>query len=274
MPVSAKTAAFEDTTSLGAKAASEGDGAQRAAAQRVDADVFAHVGSHYWAIRRATWAIRRLWLDANLVGAENVPEAGPVILAANHLSFIDSPLLMFGLDRPVSMLGKAEYLQGRATKWLFPAAGMIPVDRSGRGLVESLRCAERRLDQGEIVGLFPEGTRSRSGELHRGRSGVAHLALKTGAPIVPVGIVGSDLVQAPDAAIPRFRGRVELRFGSAIDMGRWIDQPPNSETKAAITAHVMSSIAALSGQRYVDAFASLPPDAAARPEHMIHPSCG
>lgn len=237
-------------------------------------DVYERVGAHYWAIRRASWLVRRWWLDARLVDADNVPDTGPVILAANHLSFIDSPLLMFGLDRQVSMLGKAEYLQGRATRWLFPAAGMIPVDRSGKGLVESLRCAEGRLAKGEIVGIFPEGTRSRNGELRRGRSGVAHLALKSGAPIVPVGIIGTDHVQAPDTRVPRFRGRVELRFGSPIDMGPWAGRLPNAEVKAEITAHVMASIAALSGQVYRDEFATLAPCDPARPESMLHPSFG
>ncbi len=236
--------------------------------------VFDRVGRHYWAVRRATWAVRHLWLDTQLVDAANVPDDGPVILAANHLSFIDSPLLMFGLDRQVSMLGKAEYLQGRATGWLFPAAGMIPVDRSGKGLVESLRCAERRLENGEIVGIFPEGTRSQTGELFRGRSGVAHLALRTGAPIVPVGIVGSAQVQAPDSKLPSFRGRIELRFGSPIDIGPWIDRPTNAETKAAITEQVMASIAALSGQVYRDEFASLTTDRGDDPETMLHPSYG
>ncbi len=173
---------------------------------------FDRVGTRYWAIRRLTWPVRRLWLDVQLIDTGNVPSDGPVILAANHLSFIDSPLLMFGLDRRVTMLGKAEYLDGRISSWIFPAAGMIPVDRSGRGLVESLRFAEQRLDDGEIIGLFPEGTRSRGGELRRGRPGAAHLALRTGAPIVPVGIMGTDVVQAPGARAPKLRGRIDLRF--------------------------------------------------------------
>ncbi len=231
-------------------------------------DVFERVGTHYWAVRRASWAIRRLWLDTQLFDVANVPDHGPVILAANHLSFIDSPLMMFGLDRKVSVLGKAEYLHRTSTRWLFPAAGMIPVDRSGKGLVESLRCAENLLANGEIVGIFPEGTRSRSGELYKGRSGVAHLALKSGAPIVPVGIIGSDGVQSPDSIRPRFRGRVELRFGSPIDMGPWVDRPRNAETKAEITEQVMASIASLSGQTRRDAYAS------ARSDTMMHPSYG
>ncbi|MEZ5230452.1 MAG: lysophospholipid acyltransferase family protein [Acidimicrobiales bacterium] len=238
--------------------------------------VFDRVGSHYWAVRRATAPIRHWWLDTTLVDVGNVPDDGPVILAANHLSFLDSPLLMFGLDRQVTMLGKAEYLQGWATRRLFPSAGMIPVDRSGRGLVESLRRAERVLTTDGVVGIFPEGTRSRTGDLYRGRSGVAHLALKTGAPIVPVGIIGSDAVQSPDSRLPRFRGRVELRFGSPIDMGPWVDRPKNADTKTEITGAVMRSIAALSGQYYRDEFAPIPTTdpAAPLPDSMLHPAFG
>ncbi len=220
-------------------------------------DSFDRVGNHYWATRRATWPLRRFWLDVELVNANNVPSDGPVILAANHLSFLDSPLLMFSLPRRVSFLGKAEYLNSRWTRWLFPASGMIPVDRSGKGLAESMHHAESRLANGEIVGLFPEGTRSRSGGLHRGRPGVAHLALHTGAPIVPVGVIGTDGVQPPGARIPR-RGKVQLRFGSPIDLGPWAGQAPTGAVKREIADAVMASIAALTGQSYVDEFATIP----------------
>lgn len=194
------------------------------------------------------WPIHKLWLDVRLDDAGNVPDAGGVILAANHLSFLDSLLLMFCLPRPVSFMGKAEYLDGALTKRVFPAAGMIPVDRSGRGVRESLRQASARLDAGEIVGIFPEGTRSRDGHLHPGHPGAAHLALRTGAPIVPVGIIGSDRVQPPDARIPTFRGRIELRFGSPIDLGPWAGSRPTGTTRREITAEVMRAIASLSGQ--------------------------
>nr|WHW29303.1 putative 1-acyl-sn-glycerol-3-phosphate acyltransferase [uncultured bacterium] len=218
---------------------------------------FDRVGNHYWATRRVTWPVRKLWLDVELIKPENVPRDGPVILAANHLSFLDSPLLMFSLPRQVSILGKAEYLDSRWTRWLFPASGMIPVDRSGRGLVESMRHAEARLADGEIVGIFPEGTRSRSGGLHRGHPGVAHLALHSGAPIVPVGVTGTDCVQPPGARMPR-RGKVQLRFGSPIDLGRWAGRAPTSGVKREIADAVMVSIRALTGQSYVDEFAAIP----------------
>ena len=216
------------------------------------------VGKWYWTTRRLSWPIRRHWLDVELIDAANVPDSGGVVLAANHLSFLDSMLLMHGLPRQVTFLGKAEYLGAWHTRTLFPAAGMIPVDRSGRGVARSLEWACARLRAGEIVGIFPEGTRSRDGRLHRGHSGVAHLALHTGAPIVPVGIIGSDRAQPPGARLPSRGASVVLRFGSPIDLGPHLGRRPTSSLKRTVTDEVMQAIAALSGQDYVDDFAPLP----------------
>ncbi len=216
------------------------------------------VGRHYWAARRAAWPLRRLWLDTNIENIENVPSEGGVILAANHLSFLDSLLLMHSVPRQASFLGKAEYLDDRVTRMLFPAAGMIPVDRTGRGVGRSLGQAACKLDAGEIVGIFPEGTRSRDGLLHRGHAGVAHLALKTGAPIVPVGIIGTDAAQAPGDRMPSRGAKVTLRFGSPIDRGRWAGRRPTSSVKREIADLVMREIGALSGQEYVDEYAHTP----------------
>lgn len=205
------------------------------------------VGRHYWATRRISLPWRRMWLRVDLDGVESVPTSGPVILAPNHLSFLDSMVLMYELPRPVTFLGKAEYLAHPVTRRLFPAAGMIPVDRSGRGVAASLRAAAKRLEAGGIVGLFPEGTRSRDGLLHDGHLGVAHLALHTGAPIVPVGIIGTDQVQPPDRRLPR-RGDVRVRFGAPIDLGRWAGRGRSAGVKREITDELMDAIAGLSGQ--------------------------
>lgn len=206
------------------------------------------VGRHYWATRRISLPWRRMWLRVQLDGAESVPASGPVILAPNHLSFLDSMVLMYELSRPVTFLGKAEYLAHPVTRRLFPAAGMIPVDRTGRGVATSLRAAAKRLDEGGIVGIFPEGTRSRDGLLHAGHLGVAHLALHTDAPIVPVGIIGTDQVQPPDRRLPRLRGEVRVRFGAPIDLGRWAGRGRSACVKREITDELMDAIAALSGQ--------------------------
>lgn len=212
------------------------------------------IGRWYWTTRRVSWPFRRFWLDVEIDGADNVPPSGPVVLAANHLSFLDSLLLMYSLPRPVFFLGKAEYLSGRVTRRLFPAAGMIPVDRTGRGLARSLDQAAQRLAGGDIIGIFPEGTRSRDGLLHRGHPGVAHLALRAGAPVVPVGIVGTDLAQPPGTRLPRRGSRIRLRFGAPIGPGPY----GGSRQKQRLTDDVMRSIAALSGQVYRHEFAPLP----------------
>lgn len=207
-----------------------------------------HIGRWYWATRAASLPLRKFWLDIRLEDEANVPRRGGVILAANHLSFLDSLLLMYSLPRRVSFLGKAEYLAAWPTRKLFPAAGMIPVDRSGRGVVKSLAWASKRLELGEIVGIFPEGTRSRDGLLHRGHTGVAHLALRTGAPIVPVGIAGSAAAQPPGARFPVRGASVRLRFGSPVDLGGWVGRGASSVVKREITDEVMAAIGALSGQ--------------------------
>ena len=215
------------------------------------------IGRRYWSVRRATAPLHRGWLDVAREGLENVPDHGGVIFAANHLSFIDSVLLMYSCRRQVTFLGKAEYLTMPATRRLFPAAGMIPVDRSGRGVGKSLGLAVDRLRAGEIVGIFPEGTRSRDGLLHEGHVGVGHLALKSGAPIVPIGILGTEVAMPPDSLIPR-RTPITLRFGAPIDLGRWTGQRPTGAVKREITDEVMDAIAGLSGQRRSTAPAVVP----------------
>lgn len=216
------------------------------------------VGRWYWGTRRISWALRRVWLDVNLEGAENVPDHGGVLLASNHLSFLDSVLLMYALPRRVTFLGKAEYMTSPATRVLFPRAGMIPVDRSGRSIQQSLGFAGDLLDDGEIVGIFPEGTRSRDGRLHRGHTGAAHLALKGRVPIVPVGITGTDLAQPPGARVPRRGAPITLRFGAPIDPGRWVTRRLTASTKRELTDELMDAIAALSGQPRAKEYAPIP----------------
>lgn len=227
-------------------------------AEESAASSLAQIGRWSKRVRVSTWPLRHLWLDVDLENEENVPSEGGVILAANHLSFIDSLLLMYSLPRRVTFLGKAEYLDSWTTRTLFPAAGMIPVDRSGRGIAHSLAMAEARLDAGEVVGIFPEGSRSRNGLLHRGHPGVAHLALSSGAPIVPIGIVGTDQIQPPGKVLPEFRGSVTLKFGSPLGVGPWADQRRSASAKRDITEEVMDSIASLTGQLRTDDFIPVP----------------
>jgi 1-acyl-sn-glycerol-3-phosphate acyltransferase len=218
----------------------------------IDLDL-GEVGRRYWAVRRATAPIRRLWFDVDCEAIDNVPASGGVILAANHLSFIDSVLLMYSLPRRVTFLGKAEYISKPATRRLFPAAGMIPVDRSGRGVGRSLAEACSRLDDGEVIGIFPEGTRSRDGDLHAGHPGVAHLALKTGVPILPVGLLGTDAAMPADSRGIKRNAPITIRFGAPVDLGPWTGERPVARVKREITDEVMESIAGLTGQVYAGA---------------------
>ena len=222
---------------------------------RVDPAV---IGSWARGLRVATAPIRNRWLDIDVVGRVNVPTDGPAIIAANHLSFIDSPLLMTELGRPVTFLGKAEYLRDRVTRTVFPRVGMIPVDRTGRSVAWSLKVAQERLEAGELVGIFPEGSRSRSGYLHRGHVGAAHLALRTGAPIIPVGIIGSAAAMPVGNKLPVHNGRIIIRVGSPIGLGRYLGHPRNAATKQALTDELMAEIAALSGQGVVDEYLEIP----------------
>lgn len=205
-------------------------------------------GRHRWLGQALSYPLRNGWLRVQHVGRENVPVDGPVVLAANHLAFIDSPLLMFGLGRPVTFLGKAEYLQHPVARQLFPAAGMLPLDRSGRNSRVTLDRVAEILSAGGVIGLHPEGTRSRDGLLHPGHAGVAQIALRSGAPIVPVALVGTDQAQPVGRIVPRFRSTVEVRYGAPIGLGRWADARRSAQSRRELTEEVMASIAALSGQ--------------------------
>src|SRR6188472_4183578 len=142
---------------------------------------------------------RGLW-RITTTGLEHVPESGGAIFCPNHTSVIDTFFLPLVLPRRITFVGKAEYMDSWETRYLFPAMGMIPIDRSGGDKsAAALELAKQVLCRGELFGIFPEGTRSRDGMLHKGRTGAARLALEIGCPIYPVGIVGTDAIQPPDA---------------------------------------------------------------------------
>jgi 1-acyl-sn-glycerol-3-phosphate acyltransferase len=167
---------------------------------------------------------------------------------------MDSVFLALVVDRPVSFLAKAEYFDRRATAWIFRSTGQIPLRRgSPAGARRALDAAHGVLAGGGVVGVYPEGTRSRDGRLHRGHLGPARLALASGVPIVPVGLLGTDIVQAPDQHLPRVGKRVAVRFGSPFRVGR-----PEANTSTHlrdVTTRMMTDIAALCGQEYIDSFA-------------------
>ena len=197
----------------------------------------------------------RLW-HFHLEGFERLPDSGPAILAPNHVSFLDSAFLMLQVPRNISFVGKAEYMDSWKTKYLFPAMGMIPIDRSGGERSQAaLDTAERVLQRGELFGIFPEGTRSRDGYLYRGRTGAARLALKVGCPIYPVGVVGTREIQPPDAKFPKFRRDCTIRIGRPINVARYAARGEEHLVLRQITDELMYEIRELTGQEYRNEYA-------------------
>jgi 1-acyl-sn-glycerol-3-phosphate acyltransferase len=195
------------------------------------------------------WTIRR-------EGFDRLPTDGPAILAPNHISFLDSAFLMFSVPRNISFVGKAEYMDSWKTKYLFPALGMIPIDRGGgKKSMVALEAAEEVLNRGELFGIFPEGTRSRDGFLYKGRTGVARLALKVGCPIYPVGVSGTDQIQPPDAKFPKLRRECSIKIGRPIKMDRYRDRADDRLVLRQLTDEVMFEIRELSGQDYRNVYA-------------------
>ncbi len=198
----------------------------------------------------------------HLRGLDSLPRHGPAILCPNHTSVIDSFLLPSVLPRRITFVGKAEYLDDWKTKHLFPALGMIPLDRSGGdSSARALDAAAGVLESGELFGIYPEGTRSRDGKLRKGHTGPARLALRTGAPMVPIGMVGTREIQPPGASVPRLFRPCEIRIGHPIDASRYRDRPDDRLVLRQLTDELMFEIRELSGQDYVDEYATRKHDA-------------
>ncbi len=190
-------------------------------------------------------------------GLEHVPSVGGAIFCPNHTSVIDSFFLPVTLPRQIKFVGKAEYMDSWKTRHLFPAMGMIPIDRSGGSAAErALNTAARVLEEGGFFGIYPEGTRARDGRLHRGHTGPARLAVRTGVPIIPVGITGTREIQPPDAKLPRPFKRATVRFGRPIEPSRYTDRGDDRLVLRQIIDEVMYEIRELTGQDYVDEYAT------------------
>jgi 1-acyl-sn-glycerol-3-phosphate acyltransferase len=193
---------------------------------------------------------RRLWPTA-VTGLDTVPCEGPAVLCANHLSFFDSVVMVMTLERPVYFIGKAEYLDSWKTRRLFPALGMIPIDReNGAKAVLALNTATEVLRSGALLCVFPEGTRSRDGNLHRGYIGAARVAITVGCPILPVGIVGTREIQPPGVRLPRLGRACSVSIGAPVVVGD-VEVGGRRSASRALTNQVMERIAQLSGQRYI-----------------------
>ncbi|MER5516394.1 lysophospholipid acyltransferase family protein [Streptomyces sp. NPDC048278] len=217
--------------------------------------------SRFALIKAVLGPIMRLMFRPQVEGVERIPGDGPVILAGNHLTFIDSMILPLVSKRQVFFIGKDEYVTGKGFKgrlmaWFFTGVGMIPVDRDGAsGGVAALMTGKRVLDEGRIFGIYPEGTRSPDGRLYRGRTGIARLTLMTGAPVVPFAMIGTDKLQPGGAGIPR-PGKVTVRFGEAMEFSRYEGMDRDRYVLRAVTDSVMAEVMRLSGQEYVDMYAT------------------
>ncbi|HUF83501.1 MAG TPA: lysophospholipid acyltransferase family protein [Acidimicrobiia bacterium] len=211
----------------------------------------------YWLLKGILTPLLRVLYRVRVEGKGRVPARGPVILAANHRSFMDSLFLPLVIRRRVTFVAKAEYFDSWKTKWFFSAVGQIPIRREGGSASErALASATEVLEHGGTFGIYPEGTRTRDGYLHRGHTGVARLALRTGAPIVPVGLIGTDEIQATDAKLPRFFRRVTIRFGDPIPAAHYVGREDERIVLRQITDEVMFEIQQLSGYEYVDTYAT------------------
>ena len=194
-------------------------------------------------------------------GMENIPASGAAILASNHLSFSVSIFLPLQSRRPVVFLAKSEYFTGKGvkgalTRWFFKATGQLPIDRSGGKASEaSLNTGLSVLSQGLVLGIYPEGTRSPDGKLYRGRTGIARMALESKVPVIPVAMIDTEKVQPIGKRFPRIR-RVGIVVGQPLDFSRFDGMEGDRIVLRAVTDEIMYELAKLSGQEYVDAYAS------------------
>lgn len=207
--------------------------------------------------------LARLLYRPVVQGADHVPDTGPVIIAANHRAAVDTAVIALTAGRPVSFLGKAEYFVGRGPKGralaaFLSALGYVPVDRgNAKAGLAALGAARGVLDAGGVFAIYPEGTRSLDGRLHRGHTGVAALALATGAPVVPVALIGTERVQPAGARFPRIR-RVTIRYGRPLEFSRYDGLESSGMIRRAVTDEVMDAIVCLSRQEYVDTYHQRP----------------
>ena len=229
----------------------------------------------YWIMKGIITPFLYLLWRVKVEGREHVPTDGPVILAANHQSFCDSFFLPLVIRRKVTYVAKAEYFDSWKTAWFFRAAGQIPMNRSGGDASQrALDTATAVLGSGGVLAIYPEGTRAPDTRLHKGKTGVARLSVGCGVPVIPVGLVGTRKVQPPGSMVMRPFHSVTVRFGPPVAYevdgeqfatgspvpegahGGPTRGDPDQQELRALTDALMASIAALSGQEYVDEYAS------------------
>ncbi len=214
------------------------------------------IGSWQRPVKAVLRPIVRLLWRLDVQGLDHVPTDGPAVICANHISVIDSFFVPAVLPREIMYVGKAEYLDDWKTSTLFPKLGMIPIDRRGGDHAKSaLDAARGVLNDGGLFGIYPEGTRSRSGFLHKGHTGAARLAIETGAPIIPVGLVGTDDVQPTGAPAPKPFQPASIRFGRPIPVDRYAHRSGDRAVYRELIDEVMYEIRELSGQEYSHTYA-------------------
>lgn len=202
-------------------------------------------------------AIFRPWI----IGAENIPPTGGAILASNHLSVADSVFLPLMIERPMTFLAKAEYftgkgLKGWATKWFMKGTGQIPIDRSGGSASEAaLNTALQVLGRDDLLGIYPEGTRSPDGILYRGRTGIARMAMEAKVPVIPVVMVDTDTMMPIGRSIPRVM-RVGMVIGKPLDFSRYEGMENDRYVLRSVTDEIMVALQQLGQQKYRDVYAS------------------
>ena len=206
--------------------------------------------------------VLRMLARPKIFGAEHIPATGPAILASNHLSIVDSVYLPLLVQRPVTFAAKSEYftgerLQDRLIGAYLRSTKQLSTDRTGaRAAQDMLDGAMALLRSGQLFGIYPEGTRSPDGRLYRGRTGVGYLALNSGAPVIPVAMIGTEHVLPPGSKIPR-PGKIEIRIGEPLSFSEYQGQPAGARQRRAVTDDVVQAIQKLSGQEFVPMYASV-----------------
>ena len=216
------------------------------------------MGATYALGRFVLAPLARLVYRPRVEGRANVPRTGPVIFASNHLSFIDSIAIPVAAPRPVHFMAKSSYFDTWASRQFFTAIGAIAVQRgAGQAALDALDQQRKILDDGRAVALYPEGTRSLDGRLYKGRTGVAFLALQTGAPVVPVGLIGTDASMPVGARMPSMSERITVRFGEPLDLSRH-GAATSGRARRGATDEIMAAIHALSGQELAGVYNEVP----------------
>ncbi|GAB3436448.1 hypothetical protein GCM10027517_06570 [Phycicoccus ginsengisoli] len=216
----------------------------------------------YWVLKTVVLGpllklLFRPWVE----GEENIPDDGAAIFASNHLSFSDSIFLPLMVPRRMTFLAKSDYftgrgIKGRLTAAFFKGVGQLPIDRSGgRAGEAALRQGLKVLRRGELLGIYPEGTRSPDGRLYRGRTGVARMALEAGVPVLPVAMIGTDKAQPTGKKVPKLM-RIGIKIGKPLDFSRYEGMEDDRFVLRSITDEIMYELMLLSGQEYVDMYAT------------------